>query len=561
MTKRITYRRIYERKSTGGSDDGDERVLVDSVWPSGIRRRRASLDEWLREVAPSPELQRWYGYDPLRFTEFRRRYLAELGDPGHRRAAAKLRDLAQVHSVTLLTATQDTAHSHAAVLAEWLADPDHPDVQVDDSGPGHTSDGSPGAGAGAGAEAGVGAEPKPEPEPEVEPQPEPEPERGGGDASRPESDPRNEGRVGTAAAPAPPGFRTALAATVTDLNAGALAFVMGTGIVSTALYLNGADVASTVLLWAALAGFALLLPAQAWRLARRRQRFVAELLGPRSFVFLTVAVSANVLAARLVPDGHTTAAAAFLAFGAACWLLLDYGIPVALITTLRRNPSFDQVNGTWFLWAVGSQSVAVAAASLAATGTGQVLPLLAAVCWAVGLVQYLLTAGIVLARLLARPVQPDGLMTSVWIFMGAAAITVLAGVRLAALAAGATLLPRPVLTGSSVVLWAFSTWLIPLLLALGVWRHAVRRVPLRYDLGWWNLVFPIGMYAATTHELGRATGTSWMITMGRWETWVSAVVWAVVFAAMAVAALRPRRTAACGRGPRAEQAPRPGNAA
>ncbi|MER6474291.1 DUF488 family protein, N3 subclade [Streptomyces collinus] len=506
MTKRITYRRIDEPKSAGGSDDGDERVLVDSVWPSGIRRRRAPLDEWLREVAQSPELQRWYGYDPLRFGEFRRRYLAELGDPGHRRAAAKLHDLAQEHSLTLLTATQDTEHSHAAVLAEWLADPDHPDVEVD------------------------------------------------------EADSANAGRGDTAAAPAPPGFRTALAAAVTDLNAGALAFVMGTGIVSTALYLNGADAASTALLWAALAGFALLLPAQGWRLARRRQRFVTELLGPRSFVFLTVAISANVLAARLVPDGHTTAAAAFLAFGAAGWLLLDYSIPIALITTLRRNPSFDQVNGTWFLWAVGSQSVALAAASLAATGTDQVLPLLAAVCWAVGLVQYLLTAGIVLARLLARPVQPDGLMTSVWIFMGAAAITVLAGVHLAALAAGATLLPRPVLTGSSVVLWAFSTWLIPLLLALGVWRHAVRRVPLRYDLGWWNLVFPIGMYAVTTHELGRATGTSWMIAMGRWEIWVSAVVWAVVFAAMVTAPLRPRRTATRGRGPLTEQAPRPGNA-
>ncbi|MET8582274.1 hypothetical protein ABZX39_15500 [Streptomyces collinus] len=129
-------------------------------------------------------------------------------------------------------------------------------------------------------------------------------------------------------------------------------------------------------------------------------------------------------------------------------------------------------------------------------------------------------------------------MTSVWIFMGAAAITVLAGVRLAALAAGATLLPRPVLMGASVVLWAFSTWLIPLLLALGFWRYAV-----------------------TTHELGRATGTLWMITMGRWETWVSAVVWAVVFAAMAVALRRPRRTAACGPGPLTEQPPRPGNAA
>ncbi|WP_338017455.1 hypothetical protein [Streptomyces adustus] len=88
------------------------------------------------------------------------------------------------------------------------------------------------------------------------------------------------------------------------------------------------------------------------------------------------------------------------------------------------------------------------------------------------------------------------------------------------------------MAGSSVVLWSFSSRLIPLLLALDAWRHLVRRVPLRYELGWWNIVFPVGMYAVATHELGRATGTGWMTATGRWEIWIAAAVWAVVFAAM-----------------------------
>ncbi|MGY5118559.1 SLAC1 family transporter [Streptomyces sp. 900105755] len=100
--------------------------------------------------------------------------------------------------------------------------------------------------------------------------------------------------------------------------------------------------------------------------------------------------------------------------------------------------------------------------------------------------------------------------------------------------------------GRSVVLWAFSSWLIPLLLALGVWRHALRRVPLRYELGWWNLVFPVGMYAVTTHELGRATGTPWLTSAGRWEVRIAAVFWAVVFAATILARLRARPTATHG---------------
>ncbi|MGW5463137.1 SLAC1 family transporter [Streptomyces sp. NPDC003996] len=138
--------------------------------------------------------------------------------------------------------------------------------------------------------------------------------------------------------PGRPDTARPVSAAVANLNAGALAFVLGTGIVSTALYVNGADTASAVLLWVALAGYAVLVPAYGWRLLRRRERFVADLLGPRAFAFLTLAISSNVLAARFVPAGHTAVAGAFLAFGTLGWVVLDYGIPLALITTLRRGP-------------------------------------------------------------------------------------------------------------------------------------------------------------------------------------------------------------------------------
>jgi uncharacterized protein YeaO (DUF488 family) len=116
MSERITCRRVYEDTSR---QDG-KRVLVDRVWPRGLRKEDAHLDEWLRDVAPSSELRKWYGHEPGRFTEFRRRYLAELRDPGHREAARHLRDLAAHDRLTLLTATKDVDHSQAAVLAEWL---------------------------------------------------------------------------------------------------------------------------------------------------------------------------------------------------------------------------------------------------------------------------------------------------------------------------------------------------------------------------------------------------------------------------------------------------------
>ncbi|MFF7791815.1 DUF488 family protein [Streptomyces sp. NPDC007991] len=116
MAKRITYRRVYEETTP---EDG-KRVLVDRVWPRGMRKADAHLDEWLRDVAPSTDLRRWYGHEPSRFAEFRRRYLSELKDAGHQQAAEQLRNLAAHDRLTLLTATKDVDHSQAAVLAEWL---------------------------------------------------------------------------------------------------------------------------------------------------------------------------------------------------------------------------------------------------------------------------------------------------------------------------------------------------------------------------------------------------------------------------------------------------------
>ncbi|CAL9339937.1 DUF488 domain-containing protein [Streptomyces sp. NPDC091294] len=118
MAARVGYRRIYDSPTP---QDG-KRVLVDRLWPRGVSKEKAALDEWLRDVAPSTELRRWYHHDPERYDEFRRRYFAELEDPDHRAALQRLRDLSAGATVTLLTATKDVDHSEAAALAQWLND-------------------------------------------------------------------------------------------------------------------------------------------------------------------------------------------------------------------------------------------------------------------------------------------------------------------------------------------------------------------------------------------------------------------------------------------------------
>jgi uncharacterized protein YeaO (DUF488 family) len=116
MRHKIKFGRIYDDASP---QDG-KRVLVDRIWPRGIRKEDAHIQEWLREVAPSTELRKWFGHDPDRFTEFRRRYLGELRAPEQKQALQHLRDLAGDGRVTLLTASRDVEHSQAAVLADLL---------------------------------------------------------------------------------------------------------------------------------------------------------------------------------------------------------------------------------------------------------------------------------------------------------------------------------------------------------------------------------------------------------------------------------------------------------
>ena len=115
----VALKRVYEPpEPTDGT-----RVLVERLWPRGLSKARAQVDLWLKEVAPSPELRTWYGHDPAKFAEFRRRYEAELAAEPARAALARLRELAQHEQVTLVVAAHDLEHSTAPVVRDLLTRP------------------------------------------------------------------------------------------------------------------------------------------------------------------------------------------------------------------------------------------------------------------------------------------------------------------------------------------------------------------------------------------------------------------------------------------------------
>lgn len=96
--------------------------MVDRLWPRGLSKHKAALDDWCKLVAPSTELRKWYNHDPARFDEFGRRYQIELGQPERAEALQHLRDLAGHNNLTLLTATKQPEISEAKVLADVLKD-------------------------------------------------------------------------------------------------------------------------------------------------------------------------------------------------------------------------------------------------------------------------------------------------------------------------------------------------------------------------------------------------------------------------------------------------------
>lgn len=118
MKPEIRVRRVYDLPEP---QDGT-RVLVDRLWPRGVRKDALPLDEWAKDAAPSSELRSWYGHDPAKFAEFCRRYTEELSQGAARAALDHLAALAAAGGgpVTLLTATRDVDHSQAAVLAQLL---------------------------------------------------------------------------------------------------------------------------------------------------------------------------------------------------------------------------------------------------------------------------------------------------------------------------------------------------------------------------------------------------------------------------------------------------------
>ena len=338
------------------------------------------------------------------------------------------------------------------------------------------------------------------------------------------------------------GFGARAGRAVEGLTPGYFALVMATGIISVGMHLEGFDGLSRVLLGGSGLAFVVLVALTAWRLVAYRSAVVEDFTDPRrGFGFFTFVAGTNVLGVRLGLAGVHEATAVLLAVAGIAWLALGYVVPWTAVLGRQELPVLATANGTWFIWVVASQSVAVAAATIEPVfgSVRRELAVLAIMSWSVGVFLYGAAGLLVSLRLMLYKFGPEELTPPYWVSMGALAITVLAGARIVEMAdAPMVAVTRDLIAGLAVVFWAFATWLIPVLVAAGWWRHVRRRVPLRYEATLWSIIFPLGMYAVAGIYLGRADDLPLVEAVGRSELWVAFAACVLVFAAMVVHLVR-----------------------
>jgi tellurite resistance protein TehA-like permease len=295
-----------------------------------------------------------------------------------------------------------------------------------------------------------------------------------------------------------------------DLLPAYFALVMATGIVSLAAWIQGFGTLARAMFWLNLVFFAVLWGLTALRAIRHWPRLRADVGNhSRGVGFFTAVPAACVLGTQaLLIDQAATLAWSLWALGAVLWVLVTYAVFTALTVKAAKPPLAEGLNGGWLVSIVATQSVSVLASQLSGHAGAGREPLLfvALVLWLGGAMLYVWIISLIFYRYTFFPFKPSDLSPPYWVNMGAMAISTLAGATLILSDTGSALLREllPFLKGATLLFWATATWWIPMLLILGVWRHVVKKFPLRYDPLYWGAVFPLGMYSVATARMTAA---------------------------------------------------------
>jgi tellurite resistance protein TehA-like permease len=324
--------------------------------------------------------------------------------------------------------------------------------------------------------------------------------------------------------------------------------VMATGIVSLAANQIGLPVVAWCLFVIAMIAYIVLWWLTVLRISRHRRRFFLDMIDHlRGPGFFTMVAASSILGSEFLILAHNLVAGfALWIIAIILWLGLTYTIFTAF-TIKEEKPSLDQgISGAWLLAVVATQSIAVLS-SLLAVQIDQPyrldLNFLALSMWLWGGMLYIWMMSLIFYRYAFFPFSPGDLSPPYWINMGAMAISTLAGSLLIINSQDAPFLHSivPFMKGFTVFYWATGTWWIPMLVILGIWRHVYKRFPLKYDPLYWGAVFPLGMYAVSTHQMAHAMSFEFLYFLPQTFSWIAMLAWALTFWAYLMTQLRRKK--------------------
>lgn len=333
-------------------------------------------------------------------------------------------------------------------------------------------------------------------------------------------------------------MRTFLAG-IAGMSPAYFGLVMATGIVSLAAHALGHPLVARALYALNVAAYAALWAMTLARVAFHPRRVLGDLFDHlRGPGFFTAVAATSVLGSQaLLLSGAGRAAVALWALALLLWVVLTYAIFAGLTIKEHKPPLERGIGGGWLLAVVATQSIALLGAMLAARA-GQPwrleIDFLALAMWLAGGMLYIWLASMIFYRYTFFAFSPADLSPPYWINMGAMAISTLAGSLLIGNAPDAPFLAalRPFIEGFTIFYWATGTWWIPMLVVLAVWRYVWRRFPMKYDPLYWAAVFPLGMYAAGTHEMIEAMGLRFLAFLPPLFLYAALAAWLAAFAGL-----------------------------
>lgn len=329
------------------------------------------------------------------------------------------------------------------------------------------------------------------------------------------------------------------------LSPGYFALVMATGIVGIGLDAVGVVWAAVLLKGIALVAYVVLVVLYVARWFRHRDRVRHDLRDPeKTFGYFTIVAGTGVLATGLLGTRFEQVSIGLVVVAAAVWIVLGYVLPWQVLMSRDGEPILARTNGTWFVWSVASQSVAVSLAGVLplVPQFSHLIGILTVLTWSVGTLLYAGIAVLVTLRFVHHGVTPEQFEPPYWVAMGALAISVVAGAGIVDMPSTPMIDASRSLIGSTVVIfWCFAAWLIPMFAGAGIWRHVVHRVPLRYTPALWSMVFPLGMFAVASIRLGRVDRIPALEVAGTLFLGVAVLAWLLVAVGFGVNLVRGER--------------------